>query len=99
MRVYGPLEQVMKTQFRNSIWNDWKDKGANFYQNINSHVYAKFIHDNSVEGTIDTVTLPFGYALSFDDVYNWSSEITSDQVSGDTQLERIVITVDGNSNI
>jgi hypothetical protein len=89
--------------FQNSVWNDWEGKGRNFYQNVNPHIYAKFLHDNSLNGIIDGVNLPFGYALSFDDVYNWSSEITSDPFgtspTTDTQLERLVIDIYENDNL
>jgi len=90
------------TPFSNSTWNDWLAKGVNFYRNVNPHIYGQYLHERSLINNVDGVFLPFSYALSFDDVYNWSSEMTSDQVgtspTTETQLERVIIEIYENDN-
>lgn len=79
--------------FNNTVWNDWLAQGANFYINSPPFIYPKFIHDNSIVATTSEGTRPYAYGASFDDVELWSSTITSNQISNDTQVQTVNIDV------
>ena len=87
--------------YPNSVWNDYLAKGANFYQNTPTNVYAKIIKQLTILGEIDGATLPYGYALSFDDIYNYSSTISSNQLipANDTQAQIVNIDIYTNNNM
>lgn len=71
--------------YPNSVWNDWLAQGANFYINSPSFVYPRLIHNFSINATTSQGTRPYAYGISFDDVYLWSTTLTSNQITGDTQ--------------
>lgn len=87
--------------YLNSVWNDWLAQGANFYINTPSFIYPQIIHSFSTLNSTGQGTRRFAYGLSFDDIYNWSSTETSNQLtpSTDTQVEIVNIDVYGNSNL
>lgn len=79
--------------FNNTVWNDWLAQGANFYTNSTPFIYPKFIHDNSILATTSEGTRAYCYGLSFDDVELWSSTITSNQITNNTQVETVNIDI------
>lgn len=87
--------------YLNSVWNDWLAQGANFYVNTPSFIYPKLIHDYSILGTTTSGTRRFAYGLSFDDVYDYSTTETSNQLTPptDTQVQIVNVDIYGNSNM
>jgi hypothetical protein len=86
--------------FLNSVWNDYRAQGKNFYKNEPVFLYAKFARDNSIGGVVDNISgLNFNYGVSFNDNFNYSTTITSDAVAGDTQVARVILDIFSNSNI
>lgn len=85
--------------FPNTIWNDWLAQGKNFYTNTPIFPYPKLIHSYALNATTSQGTRPYAYGLSFDDNFNWSSTVSSNVVSSDTQVEVLNIDIYGNSNI
>ena len=90
--------------YPNSVWNDWLDKGANFFQNTPVDLYCRVIHNISLNGEIDYGILPYAYALSFDDIYNWSTTMKTQQVGSispapDTEIQIMNIDIYENDNI
>jgi hypothetical protein len=85
----------------NRVWNDWLANGANFYQNLpDNFLYAKFIHDFTIDGSIDNIVRKYAYGFPFDDVYEWSATIASDsQAGGATQAERLIVDIYTNDNM
>lgn len=62
---------------RNTRWNDYENAGKGFYKNIEPNLYGKLIHDNAEKNIIDGFRAPFAYGIAYDDVYGYSSTISS----------------------
>jgi hypothetical protein len=93
---------TLSGNFLNRVWNDYLNKGSNFYTNTPVDLYGKIIHDSCLTGFIDGVTLPYAYALSFDDIWNYSSLIQAGQLGPAptaTSAEILNIDIYTNSNI
>lgn len=88
--------------YAQSNWNGYRDAGASFYKNIKPHVYGKVLHDQADINSIDGLSLPYTYAISYDDVYGYSSTITTAQIgtspSTITQALRANIDIYENDN-
>ena len=89
--------------FQQSYWNGYHNKGKGFYLNQNPNVYGKVLHDLAIQNSsIDALSLPFAYAISYDDVYNYSSSIGSSQIgtipSNITQVYRVNVDIYENDN-
>ena len=96
----GTHSYIAGVSAANTIWNGYSDKGSGFYNNITPNIYGKVIHENVLQGQIDSFTLPYAYAISYDDTFNYSSTITSAQVfpTTDTQALRAEINIYTNDN-
>ena len=98
--LQGTLTGGTTGGFPNSVWNDYKSLGSNFYQNTPEFLYAKVLKEEMLGGSINNVQgLRYGYVFPFGDNFNYSSTITSNIVPGDTEVSRVIIDVYSNSNI
>jgi hypothetical protein len=101
----GTTSYAASISANDTNWNGYNNKGINFYQNTDPYIYGKVIHENAVHGIIDGFELPYGYAIAYDDTYNYSSTITSnivdptDPVAPDTQVLRAEINIYINDNL
>lgn len=90
---------------KNSVWNDWKDGGANFYQNNPNFIYAKFLHDVSINATTTAGTRRYCYAMNYDDSFGYDTTATTNNLPGlnppvlATQAECLQIEIYQNSNM
>jgi hypothetical protein len=102
----GTHSYVAAIDSSDTNWNDYNDRGESFYNNIDPNIYGKIIHKNVLRGTINSFTLPYAYAIAYDDTFGYSSTITSEiinpPVSGsapDTQCLRAEISIYTNNNL
>jgi hypothetical protein len=66
----------------------------------NNHLYAQFIHDFTIDGSIDNIVRKYAYGFPFDDVYEWSATIGSNTLPGGaTQVERLTMDIYTNDNM
>jgi hypothetical protein len=101
MHLQDNLTSGTSNGLLNRVHNDFRDGGTNFYKNSHPLVYAREIHNSSIEANDGDVITRAAYALSFDDLYNvYSSVSASDSVSGNrSQAFRCTIDVYENDNM
>ena len=95
----GTFSYITGEATANTLWNDYLNKGKEFYKNTDPHIYGKIIHNNVNISSIDSFKLPYAYALAYDDVFNYSSSIGTNQATGATEAERVIIEVYQNDNL
>ena len=100
----GTDSLVAAISARDTRWNDYTNAGDGFYKNIETNIYGKVIHDNVQKSIVDGFRAPYAYAISYDDVYSYSSTISSARVGTlttptETQVLRAVIDIYENDNL
>jgi hypothetical protein len=87
--------------YPNTLWNNWGGSQNNYYNNNPPFLWARFIHQNSLYGSIDRASRRYAYGLSFDDDFNWSTSISPPAAgNGETTLVGIMyVDIYGNSNL